>query len=85
MVKCVQLHSTDFAAVQLIRHKLMKANFPKSNQKYSTKGQKIGTKRQPDIWNWVVPINSTILSPDRCRQGQILPIEFLFFDQSSSL
>ena len=50
-VKCILLHCTEFPTKQWIRHKFLKDEYSKSNQNYSTKWQKSGTKTQIKIWN----------------------------------
>ena len=57
LVRVERLHYTEVFSKQLIRQKFLKAEFSKSNQRWSTRWQKVRTKRQSDIWSRDSPTN----------------------------
>ena len=69
-VKCILPHCTKFELKQLIRHKFLKGDFSKSNEKWSTDWQKVGTETQSAIWIRFFPNRPKISSLDCCRQRQ---------------
>ena len=54
-VKYILLHYADLPRKELIRHKFLKDDFSKSNQRYSTKSQSVGTKTRIKIYNRFCP------------------------------
>ena len=59
---CSQLHGTKILPEVFIRHKFLKDEFSKSNQRQSRRSQKVGTKKQSEIWSRFVENRTTILS-----------------------
>ena len=83
-VKGILLHYTEFPPKQWIRHKFLTDGVSKSNQRFSTKLQKFGTKTQLKIWNRFVPKRPTICSLDCCGQRQFYLNQHYLLDQSSA-
>ena len=81
-VKCVPLHYTDFPSKQCFRHKFLRDDFSKSSQRYSTKSQKVRTKRQLKIWNRFAPNRPMISSVDCFRQRFLYQEYFYLRDPS---
>ena len=57
---CILSHCTKFQSKRLIRHKFLKGEVSKSNRRWSTKGQKNGSRKQSAIWNRFVPNRTKI-------------------------
>ena len=66
------LHFTAVSPKQLFHHKFLKVEFVKINQRESKRWQKVGRKRQSEIWNRSLPNKTTIFSLGCCRQA-LLP------------
>ena len=67
-VKSIRLHNAHFPSKLLKRYKFFKGKFPKNNSRCSIMWQKVGAKRQSEIWNQIVPNRTPISSLDWCRK-----------------
>ena len=70
---------------QLTHQKFLKVNFSNSKQIKSTRSQQVGTKRQSEIWNTIVPNKTKFSALDCCHQKQFCLKYYYRPDQASNL